>query len=248
MQNFAVNLERLRRHYEATVRTYDPISLLDLSHSLRMWVELKSILPKEHPSFASAISFKTASPRKKLIAACKGREYLYAAFPGGVISYAANGSVIGITEKPKTDLSFFGKLQHKNGMVEITSVCAVARKLDPDTQKAIEHGTVSRCSYVQWLGAEAMRVGYIGASSKIESLTISREILIKRVANSLGASHVFGGQSPEFEQGDKANRFDEAIRNTMKYQCGGLPIPYFVLLKIAQDILVAADRKSGNGT
>jgi len=66
-QNVVLHLERLRRHYELAVRTYDHISLLDLSHSLRMWVELKTPLTTIAPKFASAISFKTATPLKKYL-------------------------------------------------------------------------------------------------------------------------------------------------------------------------------------
>ena len=67
MNNFLINVERLQRHYAVAVQTYDQVSLLDLSHTLRLWVELKTILPTENPSFATSILFKTASPGSKLV-------------------------------------------------------------------------------------------------------------------------------------------------------------------------------------
>lgn len=37
-----LQLERLRRHYEMSMQTYDQISLLELSHTLRVWADMNS--------------------------------------------------------------------------------------------------------------------------------------------------------------------------------------------------------------
>jgi hypothetical protein len=37
--------------------------------------------------------------------------------------------------------------------------------------------------------------------------------------------------------GEADNAFDAPVHYLLKYKVGGLPLPYFVLLKIAQDIL-----------
>lgn len=39
-----IQFERLRRHFDACSESYDPISLLDLAHSLRVASEYKSDL------------------------------------------------------------------------------------------------------------------------------------------------------------------------------------------------------------
>lgn len=66
---------------------------------------------------------------------------------------------------------------------------------------------------------------------------------MKRMANTLGGSHVAGGSNSDFDSGEKAKRFDKAIQNAMHYEIAGLPIPYLILLKIAQDIRMIAGRK-----
>ena len=60
--------------------------------------------------------------------------------------------------------------------------------------------------------------------------------MVKRVANTLDGSHA------SLAAYESDNRFDPAVRHLLHYQVGGLPLPYFVLLKIAQDILSIAKK------
>lgn len=76
MQTVLLHLERLRRHYEAAVRAYDHVSLLDLSHSLRRWTELKTPLIQLAPRFSTTLAFKTAIPAKKVLRAARGRTFV----------------------------------------------------------------------------------------------------------------------------------------------------------------------------
>ena len=39
-----INYHRLLRHYQFNLKKYDKIALLDLSHSLRMWVDMKVLV------------------------------------------------------------------------------------------------------------------------------------------------------------------------------------------------------------
>lgn len=245
MKNFSINLERLKRHYAVAVKTYDEVSLLDLSHTLRLWVELKTILPAEHPSFANSISFKTASPVKTVVAASRQKQHIYAAFPDGVITYAAKGNLAsGVMNNTMDELSVISGVKLKDrGAIEAFYMFAVNKELNDAEKNSVAKGTIKRCNYAQWLSAEAMRVGYLSESSKTESLIISREILMKRMANTLGGSHVAGGSDSVFDCGEKAKRIDKAIQNAMLYEIASLPIPYLILLKIAQDILMIAERK-----
>ena len=65
MKTILLHLERLRRHYEAAVKTYDEVSLLDLSHTLRLWTELKKPLENLAPEFSNSRLFRTGIPAKK---------------------------------------------------------------------------------------------------------------------------------------------------------------------------------------
>ena len=62
----------------------------------------------------------------------------------------------------------------------------------------------------------------------------------KRVANTLDGSHPSAGGG-----GDTDNVFDAPVQHLLKYQMGGLPLPYFILLKIAQDILDVSPKIPG---
>lgn len=163
MKNFSINLERLKRHYETAVQTYDEVSLLDLSHTLRLWVELKTILPTEHPSFANSISFKTASPGKMVVAAFRQKQHIYAAFPDGVITYAAKGNLSsGIMNDTMDELSVISGLKLKDGgAIEVFYMFAVNKELSDAENNSDAKGIIKRCNYAQWLSSEVMRLGYL---------------------------------------------------------------------------------------
>lgn len=243
MKTVALQLERLRRHYEIAVRTYDHVALLDLSHSLRIWVELKQELPKVAPAFGSTIAFKTAIPAKKMLKAAKGYWHIFCYMPGGVITYCAKGDLIsgpdltdnggemsaGISIKKTDDEMWLGK------------VCVVGKSFDQPLIKALGAESVTRCNYVHWLGSEVVRVGYPRPDGSLSYAAISREMLIKRVANTLDASH------PSLAAKETDNAFDPAINYLLQYKVGGVPLPYFVLLKVAQDIVALAPKLLGLG-
>jgi hypothetical protein len=88
------------------------------------------------------------------------------------------------------------------------------------------------------MGAEAVRLSFPTGTGDLKSLAISREMIIRRVANTLDGSH----PSAATTTGGTENSFDPAVHHLLKYQMGGLPLPYFILLKIAQDILEIAPK------
>lgn len=231
------HLERLRRHHEAASRTYDHVSFLDLSHALRIWVDLKQALPNAFPSFSTTLSFKTASPPKKILKHVRGCQYVFSYMPGSVITHASNGALVGIPpigEKYSAGIRVRGL---GTDSVEMGRFCVIAKTLDEPMIKALEGEIVTRCNYIQWLSSDAVRMCYVNSSNQMTPLSLSREILIKRVANTLDGSH------PSLAAGVGCdNKFDEPIHHLLKFQWGGLPLPYLVLLKIAQDILEVAPR------
>lgn len=92
MNTVHLHLERLRRHYEVAVHTYDHVSLLDLSHALRNWVELKQALKTIAPKFSTALAFKTAIPAKKIFKVVRGHQFVIAYMPGGVPQLLGGGA------------------------------------------------------------------------------------------------------------------------------------------------------------
>jgi hypothetical protein len=240
MNTVLLQLERLRRHYGAAVRTNDHVSLLDLSHTLRLWTELKKPLEKIAPKFSSAISFKTAIPAKKVLKAARGHRYVFSYMPGGVITYASQGHFAsGPGIENNGDFALGVAIKVSPPTVELGKFSFVSCAFDQPLIKALDAETVTRCTYVQWLGAEVVRVAYVNEKGNYEVVAISREMIVKRVANTLDGSH------PSAAGGETDNTFDEPIHYLLKYQVGGLPLPYFILLKIAQDLLEIAPKLLG---
>ena len=241
MKTVLLHLELLRRHYEAAVRTYDQVAFLDLSHTLRIWVELKQPLVKLAPAFSTTISFKTGLPAKKVLKAARGHRYVFCYMPGGVITYAANGHIASAPEMdPKAgDFTSGGSIKVGSDHVWLNKFCVVSTAFDQPLIKALEAETQTRCNYQQWLGAEAVRLCYPDANEDLKAVSISREMIVKRVANTLDGSH------PSASGGETDNTFDVPVHHLLQYFVGGLPLPYFILLKIAQDILAIAPKLLG---
>lgn len=234
MKSLLLNVERLRRHYESAVKTYDEVSLLDLSHSLRLWTELKDPLKEISPKFSSAQVFKTAIPARKVLKAARGHRYVFSYMPGGVVTYASNGSLVeGPDIGGKEDKSSLGiAFKVSDEYIELGKFSAVSTNFDQSLIRALSAESVTRCNFVQWMGAEVVRVCYKEGNGELTSISISREMIIKRVANTLDGSHPSLAGTEDDE-----NTFDKPVHHLLQYKIGGLPLPYFILLKIAQDIL-----------
>jgi hypothetical protein len=241
MKTIALHLERLHRHYGAAVRTYDHVSFLDLSHSLRIWVELKQELPAIAPAFRSTMAFKTAIPAKKVLKAAKGYRHVFCYMPGGVITYGTQGHLASGPEMKEGAGDFSAGIAVKvcEDHVWLNKFCVIGRSVDQPLVKALEAESVTRCNYVQWLASEAVRVAYPRDDGSLSTTAISREMIVKRVANTLDGSH------PSLAAKETDNTFDPAVHHLLQYQVGGLPLPYFVLLKVAQDLLAIAPKLLG---
>jgi len=68
---------------------------------------------------------------------------------------------------------------------------------------------------------------------------VSREIIIKRVANMLGASHAAGTD----DNNEKENRFDPFVRELHKFKvANGIPLTHYQLIEIAGVIISKFDK------
>ncbi|WP_180125780.1 hypothetical protein [Rhodoferax sp. BLA1] len=242
MNTILLHLERLRRHYQAAVKDYDQVSLLDLSHTLRLWAELKKPLETLAPDFSRSIHFRTGLPAKKVLRAARGHRYVFSYMPGGVRTYASNGHLASGPEMDDGAGDFAAGIAVKVSppLVEIGKFCVVGTSFDQPLIKALNEETVTRCGFTQWLGAEAVRLSFHRDAGPLEMVSISREMMIKRVANTLDGSHPSAAGGADVD-----NTFDAPVQHLLRYKMGGLPLPYFILLKIAQDILHVSPRIPG---
>lgn len=235
---FRIQLERLRRHTEQATSTYDQISLLDLSHALRIWADLKA---QTHlaPRLATTLSFKSAVPSKRLCRAIRDRTYVLFSTPSTVHTSASRNelgfsggqikaggeAIVGASAKFNAD-----------GSLDIGSYYYVEGQLDSSLKLLLGEGQTTRGDFIQWLGSEVLRMRYASPSGGHVSVGISRETFIRRMANTFDASHP-RVLSPS---GTVTNSLDPALNFLMGLTVAGLPVPYFVLLKTAQDIVSTA--------
>mgnify|MGYP006279387535 CR=1 FL=1 len=233
-----IHLERLRRHFEAARRSYDIVTLLDLSHSLRIWADLKDSLPESHPRFHSTNAFKTGIPARKVLKAARGYEYCFSYMPGGTTTYASNGHLVsGPGIEDGRDFTIGASVRLQGDSVELKNFSIIFTSFEQPLINALSAEQIKRCNFTQWMGAEAVRANLPGDKGRLKLTTLSREKIIRRVANTMDGSHP-SDDSKEIPLGE----FDAVIRHLLEYKVGRLPLPYFILLKCAQDIVEIAPR------
>jgi hypothetical protein len=227
-RNVALNLERLYRHYQVSIKKYDEVSLLDLSHSLRLWVDMQDginqYLAQHHPT-RRFTAYTLCTP---LLKACHGAKYIIAYFIKGVTTHTDNKALLSF--KSIGGMMSFGVRQLAGGTLNVSHFLCLAEsrikyEYEPSTAFAVQEST-----FKKWLDSEVVRVRFLTDKQKIEEKIISREMLIKRVANHLGGSHPNG----VFEV---THKYDKAVEYLLSQRIGNIPLPYYILLKSAHDIL-----------
>ena len=164
-QNFVLNLSRLDRHYQYCFNRYDPVGMADLSHCLRMWVDMVNEvdLYLEHHSLRTPL--RTAIPTKKLNRFCSNATHIVAGTPGGVkLPNVVMGDLVYI-QAQSTELDKFLNTPNRHFQIK----------------------TYSRFS--NWIDSNILRVGLKQMDGSVLKLSISRRELIQRLANRFGGSH-----------------------------------------------------------
>lgn len=249
-QRVVLQLERLRRHHKHAAQTYDVASLWDLSHSLRMWAEMKLHLRDISPRF-SAAKFRSSSPAKRAWRMVRPQRHVLAYMPDGAFTHAAQEEICGLATESGIgvgDQDFFVMTYARLTMPvsevrQYVAMAAAPTDGDEDgvlTMKTLGLETTAQLNFIDWLGAPAVWLSYQSPDGGArKTLTLSRETLVKRMANSFDGSHPSGGAG---STEDVENRFDEPVRYLFSHRVLGLPLPYFLLIKIAQDITSTADK------
>jgi len=200
---------RLERHYHQSLKYKDAISFLDLSHCLRIWVDMKNEIDGLVKEKGVQLRLTNTATSKSIKRVLKGSKHIYLPLSSGV-------------ESPG---------------IEVKGVRIINRALSADeVKKLYEAGPPiaqpTTLQYSEWLASGIYEVP--SQDSAHPQIRISREILIKRVANILGASHPIGSE----ESDERENRFDSYILelHTIKL-ADGYPATYYQLLEIAGDTL-----------
>ena len=234
MTDYKKQLQRLKRHYQASIDRYDAISFLDLAHTLRVWTEVKDGVEQLHnePTFKKGILTNSV---KKILT---GSEYAYAYLPDGVTTSAAATGEIGgrnMIHGPMVDKFSAATLMkiENNGDLTIAQFLVVYRVLSQEEIKILNDESkkvpIEKVNFSKYMELPAINFQFSGHDPK----HISNEELIKRIANEYEASHA----DPTDTNFDLNNVFSEPVKKLMKYGCAQLPLPYFVLLHIARNII-----------
>ncbi|WP_299768145.1 hypothetical protein [uncultured Pseudoteredinibacter sp.] len=222
-------LTRLDKHLQHARKTYDLVSLSDLSHSLRIWTEIIEDLESSFEPVKLKKPFKHQSPARKFSKAIKRHEHVVCYMEGGVKVFCAKGEVLSDEPIPDgVDFSISGKFatSDKEGWADMHSYYRVmGTTLSEGENHSFNSPKSKRLLFREWMNAEICRVQFSAPSGQLDSLQISRTNLIKRVANSFGGSHAH-----PTEQEDNGNRFDKPISRLMNTCLLGLPLPYFLLV------------------
>jgi len=229
-KSLILQLERLYRHYLVSIKTYDRISLLDLSHSLRIWTEYKDTVNIENFKNANNALFRYSSPPKQLKRASNNSNYFWFGIPGGAGTYAHKGNLMFSPEAGKTTMGV-NAMNDTEGRLWISQGHWFSTNIEEHyiTSKTLAKEQIQKAKYSYWLGTESIRLSFFNETILT---SISKEVLIKRVANTLDGSHPARNNTD-----DNNNRYDRYVKKLMDFTCGGLPIPYFLLIGMAKEIL-----------
>lgn len=238
LQTAKLQFQRLRRHYEISLDSNDKIALLDLSNTLRIWVQMKQSLLRVAPKLATSIAFKSASPSRQLMRVASGVEHILCYMPGSTKTRAATDA---LANGPSVAGDFqlaIGFMRDSEGFSHFRRFAFIHSTDGNGPTAGLDQEDVSRLNFPNWLGAEAAKVGLKNADGKLIRYSLTREIIINRVANTLDGSH-------SSIDNESDNRFDPAVRRLLEYSAGGITLPYFILMKIAQDMLEIIPRLIG---
>lgn len=210
IDHIRLQFARLVRHRESAKSGDDPVAFLDLAHSLRIWVDMKSEVDQILTSMNARPRFKHTSHDRRYKEMLRGSGYVFVHLPIG--ARTAEGKLQGLiwTDKvlPDADAEKIGRM-------------------GPPTAGSTD------LTFSQWLGSEIIETTETTSGSR---LAISREMLIERVASFLGASHPAGmGSSTELE-----NRFDPHVRRLHEIRVlGGIRLTYYQLVEVAEHMIEA---------
>ena len=209
ISHFQLQYDRLARHHGSALKDKDEISFLDLAHTLRVWVDMKATVTDMARARNIQLELTHHTPPKSIKKSLKGAVHTYLPLASGVESPGLQVAGIRITNRALTP-------------EEIKARAAMGPPVAVPT----------KMNFPEWLAAGVLEVP--SGDGSHPHLTLSREIIIKRVANVLGASHPAGMEDSDPQE----NRFDQYIQDLHGiHLADGYPATYYQLLEIAGEIL-----------
>ncbi len=238
IENRKIQIERLKRHYEYSIKNYDVISLLDLANSLRYWTEYADVVDSNE-----IVKLKTWHLSKIFKKVVRNSEYIYSYFPINGVTTSASATqeqeerliIQGPDERSFTVGSEY--MFSETGDLTIKQFEMIYSELSAKDIKEIGKSGDCVClkdtNLAEYLKGPAINFCF---SNSVHN-SISRELLIKRIANEYDSSH----PSEKIKGEEVVNSFSKPIKKFMLYRLCKLPLPYFILLNIAENIIAACE-------
>lgn len=232
-----INLEKLRRNYNDSYIQCDEINLRELAHTLRIWVDMKSMVSEYLSETNQKPKFSTYSITTQFSKLLRGNiEYIVSSVLDDGVRVLSIGENKEILHSPK-DISNIDFAISSNIKIEVNEVhvsnftILYGKSLEQEEIKIVKKGFITnKVDFEKWLTSEIVKISFKNKDNMLERISVPRNVLINRVANTLGGSHPKG-----FEIKD--NNFNDAVQNLLELTITGIPAPYFLLLKVAKDIL-----------
>lgn len=235
MNSLTLQYERLRRHCEDASHTYDHISFIELAHTLRIWVDFIPKIESLAPEFSKVKKFKTLTPSRHTLRTFQGRAYVHNLMAGFVITYASKGNLTGLNKQidDSTDSETWSQFRTTPPKLELGYYTFVSPKVEMFIEDIIRGQKTERYPFKRWMSSLSVIGAYRNEKGELERFALTRMSLIERVANELDGSHPQGFPVPK-----GALAASRATHYLLKdHFVAGLPLPYFLLLKDAQDII-----------
>lgn len=240
MSSLAVQFARLRRHSDAAGKTYDYVSFLDLAHTLRVWADMKQTMSSAAPKFSESIAFRTATPSRHALRTLRGREFVYSLLPDDVTTHASNGVIIGLKNQP-ADAEVIANWRRNGAQLEVGFYAYISPPHKQRVAEIFRGQGLRRCTFQEWMNSAVVVGSHPAEHGRLVPFSLTREQLIRRVANELDASHPRGMEVPV-----RAAEASRATHYLLGHMVAGLPLPYLHLLKDSQDILGVAAKYFAN--
>ncbi|WP_375437262.1 hypothetical protein [uncultured Hymenobacter sp.] len=261
-ENIEDSLHRLRAAYDVCMSGYNRAMFKELSHSLRYWADMKGEAGHYIAENKPTTKFWSSRLARTISRSIKNNEYVIVNYPKALIATIPYRLAPQKPQgQPKYDqelllvpvFTYQGKeicnscyatkigallyaLKHVVVIYDTTPETPVPR--DPYAIETM-YFTAYEAKFAIWLTQEVVRVNKINASGKLILHSITRERLIRRLANKWGGSHPQGAIEIDDES-------DEAIERLMEFRVAERPLALTILLKIAQDILDGFDYLEGS--
>lgn len=208
-----IQIKRLKRHL-SLAKNGDEVAFLDLAHSLRTVSELKTQIDDLMKNSQLLITLPNVNKNKKIKRLLNGSRYL--------------------------EIPLVSKKENPQQGIQVKDLLIVNRALSAEEIKEMYlagplNEEPTNLTFSQWLASEILYT----TDKDGKRIGITRETLIKRVANLLGGSHPDRGENVTIEE----KSFDSYIRelNSMKV-AGDYPVTYYQLIEIAEIITDKLDR------